>query len=164
MSVDGEETRVGEIAGGEPKYDNAKPIPILLDATDDDWAWRRAIRANPVTSKLYRAAVFLVGLVLVVVGLVLVPLPGPGWLVVFLGVAIWASEFERAQQLKDWGVGKVQRWNAWVKKQPLALQAVFAALTVVFVLAIVYAVLRISGVPTFFPDALERLLHDRANL
>lgn len=142
----------------------AKDVPLLLDATDDDWAWRRAIRANPVTAKIYRAAVFCVGAVLVAGGLALVPLPGPGWLVVFLGVAVWASEFERAQQLKDWGIDRLQRWNGWVKRQPLIVQGILALLTALFVLAVVYAVMRLSGVPAFLPDGIERFLHDTGQL
>ena len=40
-------------------------------------------------------------LLIVVGGLALVPLPGPGWVIVFIGLAIWASEFEWAQRLLD---------------------------------------------------------------
>ena len=40
---------------------------ILLDAQDDDWAWRRKIRANPATARLYRLAIGVVGLIIVVI-------------------------------------------------------------------------------------------------
>ena len=75
---------------------------VLRDANDeDDWAWRRAIRANPTSRRIYRIAVFVVGLVLLLGGLALVPLPGPGWLIVIAGIAIWASEFEQAARARD---------------------------------------------------------------
>jgi uncharacterized protein (TIGR02611 family) len=147
----------------KPHYEE-RDIPVLLDATDDDWAWRRAIRANPVTARIYRVGVFVLGAALVIVGLMLVPLPGPGWLIVFLGIAVLASEFERAQQLKDWGVVRLQRWNAWVKRQPMVVQGLIGLLTAAFVVVIVYAVLRVSGVPAFLPDSLEEWLHDSLRL
>nr|WP_308020183.1 TIGR02611 family protein [Streptomyces sp. LS1784] len=42
-------------------------------------------------------AIFLAGLAVVALGLIMLPLPGPAWLVIFLGVGIWATEFVRAQ-------------------------------------------------------------------
>ena len=72
---------------------------LTLDAQDDDWAWRRRIRANPVTARVYRITVAVLGLVIVVGGLIVVPAPGPGWLIVFAGVSVWATEFEWAQRL-----------------------------------------------------------------
>ena len=76
---------------------------ITLDANDDRWEWRRRIRSNPASHRAYRTVVAVLGLVVVVVGLIAVPAPGPGWLIVFIGVSIWASEFEWAQRLLYWG-------------------------------------------------------------
>ena len=73
---------------------------ITLDAAEDDWEWRRKIRSNPHSHGIYRVVVGVVGLIIVVLGLIMVPFPGPGWLVVFLGLAIWASEFEWAQRVR----------------------------------------------------------------
>ena len=83
---------------------------LFRDPSDDDkdWAWRRAIRANPHSLRIWRAAVFVVGLVLVLGGLALVPLPGPGWLIVIVGIAVWASEFEPAARLLDFVKEKVR--------------------------------------------------------
>ena len=63
-----------------------------------------------------------VGLVLVLGGLVLVPLPGPGWLIVILGIAVWASEFEPAARLLDFVKDKVRAWEQWVRRQALVGQ------------------------------------------
>ena len=49
--------------------------------------------------KLWRLTV---GPVVVVIGLILIPLPGPGWLIVFVGLAIMAPEFEPAERLLNW--------------------------------------------------------------
>lgn len=131
---------------------------ILLDKDDDDWAWRRKIRSHPPTARLYRALVFVVGLVLVLGGLALVPLPGPGWVIVIAGIAIWASEFEKAQALQDFVRDKLRAWNVWMRAQPLWVQALGALATAAFVLAVIWLALRLTGVPGFLPDGIERFL------
>ncbi|TDC25954.1 TIGR02611 family protein [Streptomyces sp. 8K308] len=55
----------------------------------------------------WQVGVFLAGLVVVVVGVILLPLPGPGWLVIFAGMAIWATEFVWAQLVLRWTKRKV---------------------------------------------------------
>ena len=131
---------------------------IMLDAADDDWAWRRKLRANPASARLYRATVAFVGLIVVTAGLLMIPFPGPGWLVVFAGLAIWGSEFERAQQVQNWVTRHVRRWDAWVHTRPRWQQGGFLVLSVLLVLIVAYAFLRVSGVPAFLPDQVERFL------
>lgn len=126
-----------------------------LDAGEDDWAWRRRVRSNPHMHRLYRISVALVGAVVVVAGLIMVPFPGPGWLVVFLGIAIWASEFERAQRLLELGRRTLSSWNEWLRVQRRYVQVLVTALTLGAVLAIFYGLLLLSGVPGFFPDVIE---------
>ena len=46
-----------------------------------------------------RLGVFLAGTGLVVLGLILIPLPGPGWAVVIAGLAVLATEFTWAEWL-----------------------------------------------------------------
>lgn len=137
---------------------------ILLDADDDDWAWRRRIRANPATARIYRLTVGVVGLLIVVTGLALVPLPGPGWLIVFAGLAVWGSEFEWAQRLLDWVRAKVRAWDGWIRAQPVWLQGLAILGTAIVVLALMWGLLKVSGVPAFFPDAAENWLHGVAGL
>lgn len=48
---------------------------------------------------VYRLAVALLGTVIIVVGVILIPLPGPGWLIVFLGVACLGTEFPAAHRV-----------------------------------------------------------------
>ena len=137
---------------------------ILLDADDDDWAWRRRIRANPATARIYRLTVGVVGLLIVVTGLALVPLPGPGWLIVFAGLAVWGSEFEWAQRLLNWVRAKVRAWDGWIRAQPVWLQGLAILWTAIVVLALMWGLLKVSGVPAFFPDAAENWLHGVAGL
>ncbi|ONK11712.1 putative transmembrane protein (PGPGW) [Streptomyces sp. MP131-18] len=55
----------------------------------------------------WQVGVFLVGLLVVVTGVILLPLPGPGWLVIFAGMAIWGTEFVWAQLVLRWTKRKV---------------------------------------------------------
>ncbi|WP_409473199.1 TIGR02611 family protein [Streptomyces sp. HC307] len=55
----------------------------------------------------WQVCVFLVGLAVVVGGIILLPLPGPGWVIIFGGMAIWATEFVWAQLVLRWTKHKV---------------------------------------------------------
>lgn len=131
---------------------------VTLDAEDDDWAWRRRVRSNPATARLYRGAVAVLGLVVVVAGLIAVPAPGPGWLIVFVGVSIWASEFEWAQRLLRWGRARLHEWNTWVFAQPWWVKGLVGLATVALVLAVFWAYVAWQGSPQWLPDAVESLL------
>ncbi|MDI3386787.1 TIGR02611 family protein [Streptomyces sp. B-S-A8] len=55
----------------------------------------------------WQVGVFIVGLAVVVAGIIMLPLPGPGWVVIFCGMAIWATEFVWAQLVLRWTKRKV---------------------------------------------------------
>jgi uncharacterized protein (TIGR02611 family) len=78
-----------EIAAGE---DPERPVRRMLRAAR---AW---IDGRPRLRSLYRFTVGGLGGVVALLGLLLVPLPGPGWLVVFLGLAILGTEFTWAKR------------------------------------------------------------------
>ncbi len=48
-----------------------------------------------------KVATAVVGAVVVIIGIILIPLPGPGSLVILGGLAILATEFPSAQRLVD---------------------------------------------------------------
>ena len=52
-------------------------------------------------TKVRKPFVFLLGFAIVGAGIVLLPLPGPGWVIIFFGFAILASEFEFAERVRD---------------------------------------------------------------
>ena len=56
--------------------------------------WKR------IPHKIRQCIVLVVGIVVIGVGIILIPLPGPGWLIVFVGLAILATEFEIADRWK----------------------------------------------------------------
>ena len=128
---------------------------VTLDAHDDDWAWRRRLRAHPVTARVYRIVVAVVGALVVAGGLVAVPAPGPGWLIVFAGVGIWATEFEWAQRLLRWGRGVLADWTHRMGRQPVWVRGLVGLATFVLVLALFWGLFALTGVPTLLPDNLE---------
>ncbi|MFB7916961.1 TIGR02611 family protein [Streptomyces sp. NPDC056061] len=65
------------------------------------------IRASRALHLSWQVGVFVVGLAVVVAGIIMLPLPGPGWLVIFGGMAIWATEFVWAQLVLRWTRRKV---------------------------------------------------------
>jgi len=73
-------------------------------------AW---IDRHPRLNTAYRTAVGVVGGTLSVVGLLLVPLPGPGWLVVFLGLAVLGTEFHWARRVSAWLKRMLDRFWKW---------------------------------------------------
>jgi uncharacterized protein (TIGR02611 family) len=55
----------------------------------------------------WQVGVFVVGLAVVAAGVLMLVLPGPGWVVIFGGMAIWATEFVWAQLVLRWTKRKV---------------------------------------------------------
>lgn len=65
------------------------------------------IKARRLLHLSWQVGVFVVGLAVVGAGIVMLPLPGPGWVVIFGGMAIWATEFVWAQLVLRWTKRKV---------------------------------------------------------
>lgn len=133
-------------------------------ADDDDWAWRRRIRANPATARVYRIGVFVVGLIVVCGGLLLIPFPGPGWLIVIAGLAIWSTEFERAQRVLEFVKKHLKRWEEWVKRQNVAVKTLVGVVGIAFIATVLWLTFHFSGIPGFFPDGLETWMRTTARV
>lgn len=80
-------------------------------------------KTNKTKTVIKKSSIGLIGGLVVLLGLVLVPYPGPGWLIVFAGLAILATEFDRARQVLDFAKGKYEDWQVWLKKQSYVVQA-----------------------------------------
>ncbi|MGW2280946.1 TIGR02611 family protein [Streptomyces sp. NPDC001770] len=65
------------------------------------------IKASKPLHLSWQVGVFAVGLAVVAAGVAMLVLPGPGWLVIFGGMAIWATEFVWAQLVLRWTRRKV---------------------------------------------------------
>lgn len=82
----------------------------------------------------------ILGGLVVLIGIVLIPYPGPGWLIVFTGLAILATEFAFAQGLLDRGRRYYDRWTDWLKVQPWYIQLPVLAFTCAVVVVTVWLV------------------------
>lgn len=60
--------------------------------------------------------VFVAGWLVVLAGVAMLALPGPGWAAIFLGFAILATEFTTARDIRDWMVAKLKAVIAWLKQ------------------------------------------------
>ncbi|MFG1669155.1 TIGR02611 family protein [Streptomyces sp. Y7] len=65
------------------------------------------IKARRALHLSWQVGVFVIGLAIVVAGIILLPLPGPGWVIIFAGMAVWATEFVWAQLVLRWTKRKV---------------------------------------------------------
>lgn len=99
----------------------------------------------------YRVAVAVIGAAVVVGGIVLIPLPGPGWLIVFGGLAILATEFEWAGRLLDFARRQVRGWTHWVGRQSLVVRGLIGLVGLLFVWGVLWAYVALQGVPPWLP-------------
>jgi uncharacterized protein (TIGR02611 family) len=134
------------------QVDAARDEPEAESEQKSDWAWRARIRANPKSRAVYRLLVAVVGTVVTLVGIVLIPAPGPGWLVVFLGLAVLASEFPWAARLLRFARREVGRWTYWAARQNLLVRALLGLVSLAALVGLLWVTLRLSGVPGFVPD------------
>jgi uncharacterized protein (TIGR02611 family) len=102
------------------------------------------IRANPTGRLALKISVATLGAIVVAVGIVLIPFPGPGWAIVILGLAIWAIEFAWARHLLEFTKRHVQSWTHWIARQSWPMKCVVGVVSFVFVSAIVYLSVRFS--------------------
>jgi uncharacterized protein (TIGR02611 family) len=91
-------------------------------------------------NKLRRLLVAINGGLVVVVGIIMVPYPGPGWVVVFAGLAILSKEYPWASRLLKWAKKKYNAFYAWVAIQNWPVRAVLALFTVIVVVGTLWLV------------------------
>jgi uncharacterized protein (TIGR02611 family) len=116
-------------------------------------ARRDSIRRRPHAYRAYRIVVGIVGGAISLGGLALIPLPGPGWVIVFIGLAVLATEFEWAARLEKFARDQVSSWTQWLGRQSLPIRALIALITVIFVIGVMYAIFATLGVPGWVPDS-----------
>jgi uncharacterized protein (TIGR02611 family) len=102
------------------------------------------IRKTPHGRMALKIGVGTVGTLVVALGLLLIPFPGPGWAIVILGLAIWALEFAWAKNLLEFTKRHVQAWTRWVRRQSLPVRVVLGVLGLIFVAAVVWCSVRLS--------------------
>ena len=70
-----------------------------------------------------------VGGIVLYAGVMMIPYPSPGWLVVFAGLAILSTEFAFAERILARVRQKYDEWRDWLKVQPRWVQWLVLAFT-----------------------------------
>jgi uncharacterized protein (TIGR02611 family) len=120
-----------------------------------DARWRRRIAARRSINHPYRIAVGVVGGLIVAVGLVTIPLPGPGWLTVIAGLFVLATEFLWAERLLGFTKRHVKRWTDWITCRPVWVRLLIGAATAAFVYGVLVVTLHAMGVPGWVPGWVQ---------
>ena len=102
------------------------------------------IRAKRTGRLALRIGIGTLGTLVVALGIVLIPFPGPGWAIVILGLAIWAIEFAWAKNLLEFTKRHVQSWTRWIGRQTLPMRVLIGVAGLIFVGAVVWASVRLS--------------------
>jgi uncharacterized protein (TIGR02611 family) len=63
-----------------------------------------------------------VGGLVLIVGIVAIPYPGPGWLIVFAGLAILSTEFHWARRVLSFLRRRYTAWTEWLARQHLLVR------------------------------------------
>jgi uncharacterized protein (TIGR02611 family) len=115
------------------------------------------IRANPTGRVALKIAVALAGLLVVAVGALLIPLPGPGWLIVLGGLGIWAIEFSWAQRLLSFTRRHLLAWTRWVTRQSWTVRIALGLVGMIFVSVVVWASVWLSFDVNLVTELLDYL-------
>ncbi len=115
---------------------------------------RERIHSHRTGRAVYRFVVGLLGVAITLLGLVLVPLPGPGWLIVLAGLAVLSTEFDPARRLLEFARRRLQLWTAWLGRQGVAVRAGVGLGTFLCVAVGLWGAAALMGVPTWVPDGV----------
>jgi uncharacterized protein (TIGR02611 family) len=97
--------------------------------------FRARVRRNPRTNLAYRIAIGVLGTLVLVLGVLAIPYPGPGWLIVFAGLGILATEFTWAGRVLRFARYYYDQWVAWISRQNLVVKLVVGLATFAIVVA-----------------------------
>jgi uncharacterized protein (TIGR02611 family) len=101
---------------------------------------RTLLRRRPGLNLAYRVLVGVVGTAVLLAGIIAIPYPGPGWLILFAGLAILGTEFQWAQRVLHWTRERYDGWTAWLRRQRPAIRLVVILATGIFVLVTLWLV------------------------
>lgn len=104
--------------------DRARGSSRLRGVQDQLRRVREWVVARPGGRTYWRLLVAVTGGVVVLAGLTMILLPGPGWLTVFLGLGVWSTEFAWAARLLTWTKQKATQTARWATVRPLWLRAI----------------------------------------
>lgn len=100
---------------------------------------RTRVRSTPAGRVAWRVGVTVVGVAVIALGVVLLPLPGPGWLIIFAGLGVLGTEYTWARRLLTWLRDLVLRWTRWAARQHIVLRGLLLLAGLIFLAAVAVA-------------------------
>ena len=85
-----------------------------------------------------KIAIGFVGWFVLIAGIVMIPYPGPGWVVVFIGLSILGTEFDWAKRVHTYAHDKYSAWQVWIASQKPIIRVIFWLLTCLTVIVTVW--------------------------
>lgn len=131
--------------------DQQEPDGSVLDEVAERLGFRAFFAKHAWLDLTYRVVVGVIGASIVVIGFILIPLPGPGWLIVFAGLAILSTEFVWAGRLLNYARGKVQDWTQWVTRQSLLVRGLITLTGLLAIAGAFWAYDVVVGLPSWVP-------------
>jgi uncharacterized protein (TIGR02611 family) len=143
--------------GGDPgtygKTVSSRPTESVPETADNtappstrSGRLRARVRSWPGGFVLWRVGITLLGICIILVGIVLLPLPGPGWLIIFAGIGVLGTEYTWAARLLTAVRSRVKAWTDWTRAQSGPVRFAIAAAGLLVLAAVVVAALFFYGV------------------
>jgi uncharacterized protein (TIGR02611 family) len=107
------------------------------DSVDQVRSFRARVRSTRAGRISWRIGVTILGVGVIAGGIVLLPLPGPGWLIIFAGLGLLATEYEWAARLLRYARRTVSRWTTWISNQGRGVQLLIGLAGLVLLAALV---------------------------
>lgn len=126
---------------------NKHETPGSSESGDGRHPLRAFFARNRTLDLTYRVVIAVVGIAVILVGIALIPLPGPGWLIVFGGLALLATEFAWAGHLLESARHRVRGWTDWVTRQSVLVRGAIGLAGLLVVATTVWLYLVTRGVP-----------------
>src|SRR5689334_16284102 len=111
---------------------------------DEDPGFLDKLRATPTGRLALKIGIGVLGALVIALGIILIPFPGPGWAIVILGLAILAVEFAWARRLLHFTKKHVQAWTHWVLRQSLPMRALIGLAGFIFISAVVWLSVKLT--------------------
>jgi uncharacterized protein (TIGR02611 family) len=100
--------------------------------------FRQRVRSTRTGRLTLQLVVGLLGGLVVALGIVLIPFPGPGWLIVLAGLAILAIEFVWAQRLLLFTKSRLESWWHWLGRQSMFVRLCVGLFGLLFVAGVLW--------------------------
>lgn len=95
---------------------------------------------NKSLRTIKKVLIAVVGGIVTIAGIIAIPYPGPGWVIVFAGLTILATEFEWARSILDKLRAKYDEWQDLLRQQPRHIKIAVWCMTAIIVVVTIWLV------------------------